>query len=215
MLKVTVIKTLAKMEGNNNYEYSCQVLRFIALSNDQFEVDVYDMYLSEALDYGSYPAWCHNDDNEKPKYTRRFNDFLSANANLDKLSIGYTQVSSSDPIDAAEELFSLERDNENNEEQEYCKSQHIKDEEDNVIDFFEDNVVMLKDTVQDEDLKEMYDYYHDNVNIQPYLDEPLDLIKKNRYVCTHAFKSTSSYAKFFINEDLLNSLQRDLPFLLK
>lgn len=92
---------------------------------------------------------------------------------------------------------------------------HIKDEEDNVIDFFEDNVVMLKDVVHEEDLKQMYDYYHDNVNIQSFLDEPLDLIKRNRYVCTHAFKSTNSYAKFFINEDLLNSLQRDMPFLFK
>lgn len=92
---------------------------------------------------------------------------------------------------------------------------HIKNQEENVIDFFEDNIVMLKDVIQDEDLKEMHDYYNDNINIQTHLDEPLELIKRNRYVCAHAYKSKNEFEKFFINEDLLDSLQRDMPFLLK
>jgi len=92
---------------------------------------------------------------------------------------------------------------------------HLKDDEENVIEFLEDNVVMLKDIVTDEDLKKMYEYYHANLEYKNFIDEPLNLIKKNRYICVHAYKSKEEYAKFFLNQDLLESLKRDMPFLLK
>ena len=92
---------------------------------------------------------------------------------------------------------------------------HLKDDEDNVIEFFEDNVVMLKDSVTDDDLKKMYDYYHDNLEYKNFIDEPLNLIKRNRYICAHAYKSKAGFAKFFLNEDLFQSIERDMPFLLK
>jgi len=92
---------------------------------------------------------------------------------------------------------------------------HICNNEDNVIEFFEDNVVMLKDVIQDDELKEIYEYYNDDVNNQINLEESLILIKKNRYVCAHVHKSNNPYLRFFLNEDLLESLQRDMPFLLK
>lgn len=92
---------------------------------------------------------------------------------------------------------------------------HLKDDEDNVIEFFEDNVVMLKDTITDKDLKKIYEYYNANLEFKNFIDESLNLIRKNRYVCAHAYKSKEEYAKFFINEDLLESLHRDMPFLLK
>ena len=92
---------------------------------------------------------------------------------------------------------------------------HLKDDEDNVIEFFEDNVVMLKDSVTDDDLKKMYDYYHDNLEYKNFIEEPLNLIKRNRYICVHAYKSKADFAKFFLNEDLFQSIERDMPFLLK
>lgn len=90
---------------------------------------------------------------------------------------------------------------------------HIKEDEDNVIEFFEDNVVMLKDVITEEELKVMYEYFRDNEAYQHYLEDALELIKRNRYVCAFAYKSHEEYCKFFINDDLLVSLKRDLPYL--
>ncbi len=92
---------------------------------------------------------------------------------------------------------------------------HLKDDEDNVIEFLEDNVVMLKDSITDNDLNKMYEYYQSNLEYKNFIDEPLNLIKKNRYVCAQAYKSKEEFAKFFLNEDLLESLKRDMPFILK
>lgn len=92
---------------------------------------------------------------------------------------------------------------------------HIKDDEENVIEFFEDNVVMLRDVILDDDLIEIYEYYTANRCLQTYLEAPLQLIKKNRYVCSHVYKKDNTLSKFFLNEDLLESLIRDMPFLLK
>lgn len=91
---------------------------------------------------------------------------------------------------------------------------HIKSK-DSVIEFFEDNVVMLKDVINESDLKDIYDFYLKNDKRQEFLDFSLMLIKKNRYVCAKAFKCEHEFAKFFINKDLLESIQRDMPYLLK
>lgn len=93
---------------------------------------------------------------------------------------------------------------------------NIKSNEENVIDFLDDNVVFLKDTNMQEPLKKMYDYYMQNQNLQAALEQTVELIKKNRYVCAYAYKNKQyDYANFFLNEDLLNSLKQDLPYLLK
>ena len=91
---------------------------------------------------------------------------------------------------------------------------HITKDKECVIEFFEDHVVMLKDVVQDEDLKAMYDFYQSSP-LKDRLDESLVFIKKNRYVCAKAHKIQTVYSNFFVNEDLLELLQRDLPYLLK
>lgn len=91
---------------------------------------------------------------------------------------------------------------------------HIKDEN-SVIEFLEENVVFLKDEISEEYLKQMYDYYQAHEELHPFLNDSLELIKKNRYVCAKAFKSEFEYCKFFINKDLLNSLQKDMPFLFR
>lgn len=92
---------------------------------------------------------------------------------------------------------------------------HIKEDEDNVIEFFEDTIVMLKDVVFDEYLKAMYEYYQNNETYQHYLEDALNILRRNRYICAHAYKSKEEYAKFFLNGDMLESLKRDLPYLLK
>ena len=62
----------------------------------------------------------------------------------------------------------------------------------------------------------MYDYYLLNPKLQPFLNNTVELIKKNRYVCVCCFNNSNTlYGKFFLNEDLLISLKRDLPYLFK
>ena len=92
---------------------------------------------------------------------------------------------------------------------------HISSGTENIIEFFEDHVVMLKDVIQDEELISMYEYYMSNEDNQVNLEQALVLIKKNRYVCVHVHKSTTEQLSFFLNPDLLASLERDMPFLLK
>ena len=65
-------------------------------------------------------------------------------------------------------------------------------------------------------LKDIYNYYKSNVEFQKFLNTTIELIKKNRYVCVYCFfNPDTQYGKFFLNEDLLISLKRDLPYLLK
>ncbi len=93
---------------------------------------------------------------------------------------------------------------------------NIKSNEENVIDFLEDNVVFLKDSNMEEPLKKMYTYYMENEALQATLEETVELLKRNRYICAYAYKNRDyDFAKFFLNEDLLQSLKEDMPYLLK
>ncbi len=92
---------------------------------------------------------------------------------------------------------------------------NIKDSGENVIEFMEESVVFLKDTKLEESLNEMYLYYTQNESLQVNLEEAIELIKRNRYVCASCYKNDDkAYSKLFLNEDLLESLKRDLPYLL-
>ena len=92
---------------------------------------------------------------------------------------------------------------------------NIKQSGENVIEFMSDSIVFLKDNDLDENLNEMYKYYIDNKDLQVNLEESIELIKRNRYVCANCYKNEDKkYSKFFLNEDLLESLKRDLPYLL-
>ena len=93
---------------------------------------------------------------------------------------------------------------------------NIKSEDENVIEFMEDAVVFIKEKINEKDLKDIYTYYMNNVSFQESLNYSINLIKKNRYVCVYCFHNLQSvYGQFFLNEDLLESLKRDLPYLLK
>lgn len=93
---------------------------------------------------------------------------------------------------------------------------NIKSNGDDVIDFMQDNVMQVKQNIDEKSLLEMYEYYKNNKDLQTALETPIEIIKKNRYVCAFCYKENSKeYAKFFLNEDLLESLKRDLPYLLK
>lgn len=92
---------------------------------------------------------------------------------------------------------------------------NIKTSGENVIEFMEESVVFLKDTELEDELNEMYLYYTQNESLQVDLEEAVELIKRNRYVCAHCYKNDDKcYSKLFLNEDLLESLKRDLPYLL-
>lgn len=93
---------------------------------------------------------------------------------------------------------------------------NIKSEDENVIEFMQDAVIFIKEKINEDDLIDIYNYYKKNVQFQEFLNPVLEIIKKNRYVCVYCFfNSNSVYGKFFLNEDLLDSLKRDLPHLLK
>ena len=93
---------------------------------------------------------------------------------------------------------------------------NIKSKDENVIEFLEDAVVFIKEKIQEEDLKDIYNYYKNNVEFQEFLNTTIELIKKNRYVCVYCFYNPDTqYGKCFLNKDLLISLKRDLPYLLK
>lgn len=92
---------------------------------------------------------------------------------------------------------------------------NIKKSGENVIEFMEESVVFLKDSDLENSLNEMYVYYTENESLQVNLEEALELIKRNRYICAHCYKNNDKpYSKLFMNEDLLESLKRDLPYLL-
>lgn len=93
---------------------------------------------------------------------------------------------------------------------------NIKSKDENVIEFMEDNIKFIKENININDLKDIYEYYENNPTLQHFLKDIIELIKKNRYVCVCSFNNQSSeYGKFFLNEDLLNSLKKDLPYLFK
>ena len=94
---------------------------------------------------------------------------------------------------------------------------NIQSNEENVIELLEDNVVFFKDSDYEEPLTAMYAYYNNgSEDLKVILEETIELIKRNRYVCAYCFKNKDKdFARFFLNEDLLESLQRDLPYLLK
>ena len=92
---------------------------------------------------------------------------------------------------------------------------NIKSSGENVIEFMEESIVFLKDTDLEDNLREMYSYYIENEDLQVDLEQALELIKRNRYVCAHCYKNdANAYSKLFLNENLLESLKRDLPYLL-
>ncbi len=92
----------------------------------------------------------------------------------------------------------------------------IKSNEENVIEFMQENVVFVKEEINAEYLIAMYKYYNSNVDLQSALEQAVELIKRNRYVCAFCYKNNDEeFAKFFLNEDLLESLKRDLPYLIR
>ena len=92
---------------------------------------------------------------------------------------------------------------------------NIKSEKENVIEFMEDSVIFIKDNTLDENLDLMYEHIISNPQLNEYINSTIELIKKNRYVCAFCYKNPETrYSKFFLNEDLLESLKRDLPYLL-
>lgn len=89
-------------------------------------------------------------------------------------------------------------------------------DEDNVVEFMQENVVFIKENISENNLKLIYNYYINNVQLQNTLNQSIELIKRNRYVCAFCYKNQNNeFSKFFLNEDLLESLKRDLPYLLK
>jgi len=92
---------------------------------------------------------------------------------------------------------------------------NIKSNDENVIEFMQENVVFIKENIDNISLIAMYEYYISNESLQSALEQSVELIKKNRYVCAYCYSKQEDYAKFFLNEDLLESLKRDLPYLLK
>lgn len=92
---------------------------------------------------------------------------------------------------------------------------NIQNNNENVIEFMDESIVFIKDEIKNE-LKQMFDYYNSNKENQVNLEQSIEVIKRNRYICAYCYKNIEKEeCKFFLNEDLLESLKRDLPYLLK
>lgn len=92
---------------------------------------------------------------------------------------------------------------------------NIKSKELNVIEFMEESIVFIKDSDISNNLGKMYEYFHSNSSLQEFLEKGVEIIKRNRYICAHCYKNQNTkYSEFFLNKDLLESLKRDLPYLL-
>lgn len=92
---------------------------------------------------------------------------------------------------------------------------NITNNSDNVIEFMDESIVFVKDEIKNE-LKDMFDYYKSNEENQVNLEQSIEILKRNRYICAYCHKNIEKEeCKFFLNEDLLESLKRDLPYLLK
>lgn len=93
---------------------------------------------------------------------------------------------------------------------------NIKSKDENVIEFMEDSIKFIKENIDINHLKDIYEYYKNNPNLHDILESVIKLIRKNRYVCLICAKNPDSeYGEFFLNKDLLESLKRDLPYLFK
>ncbi len=75
----------------------------------------------------------------------------------------------------------------------------IKTNDENVIELLEDNVVFFKDTSYEDSLQAMYEYYvNASSELKVILEETIELIKRNRYVCAYCYKnSEQDFARFF------------------
>ncbi|MGA1933203.1 hypothetical protein ACH5BF_10870 [Arcobacter sp. YIC-464] len=92
---------------------------------------------------------------------------------------------------------------------------NIKNNQENVIEFMEESIIFIKDEIKDE-LEKMFEYYNQDIDNQVNLEQSIEVIKRNRYICAYCHKNIEKEeCKFFLNEDLLESLKRDLPYLLK
>jgi len=92
---------------------------------------------------------------------------------------------------------------------------NIVSEEENVIEFMEESIIFIKDNDILNNLRDMYEYYQKNFSLQKYLNNSVEIVKKNRYICAFCYKNQKhEFSEFFLNEDLLESLKRDLPYLL-
>lgn len=94
---------------------------------------------------------------------------------------------------------------------------NIDSNDENVIELLEDNVVFFKDSEYEEPLRIMYEHYQNaNNELKVILEGTIELIKRNRYICAYCYKhDDKEFSEFFLNEELLESLKRDLPYLLK
>ncbi|AXH15568.1 hypothetical protein CP985_13000 [Malaciobacter mytili LMG 24559] len=91
---------------------------------------------------------------------------------------------------------------------------NIKSGKENVIEFLDESVVFFKDTNFEKPLEVMYKYYNSNEENKVNLEHAINIIQKNRYICAFAYKNrTRDFAKLFLNEELCESLKRDLPYL--
>ena len=96
------------------------------------------------------------------------------------------------------------------------KEAFLNIKEESVIEFMEDAVIFIKEKINEKDLIDIYDYYKNNIQLQKKLNASLEIMKKNRYVCVYCFHNLNTeYGEFIVNKDLLESLKRDLPYLLK
>ncbi|CAI86783.1 hypothetical protein [Pseudoalteromonas translucida] len=134
MLDYKIIKTFIKYESEEAYK----VIQLLALSNGQFVIDIFNVFLDE---YQSYGEGIHRIDwncEDEPEHSVRFNEYLSADKHLEFITSGLYESDDHNPSKAVTKMLENEAESQYQAEIEHRnKLLHIKQAKSDEVPKFE------------------------------------------------------------------------------
>jgi len=115
MLDYKIIKTFIKFESEEDYK----VIQLLALSNGQFDIDIFSVFLDEYQSYGEGIHRVYWNCNDEPEHSVRFDDYLSADKHLDFITSGLYESDEHDPSEAVTKMLENKAESEYQAEVEY------------------------------------------------------------------------------------------------
>jgi len=118
-LDYKILKTFVRCENHEEYK----VIQLLALSNKQFDIDIFNVHLDEYQSFGEgihrFEWVCDNE----PDHSVRFDDFLSADKHIELIASGLYESKNHDPSDAVTEMLNKESDAEFQASMDFRKKQ--------------------------------------------------------------------------------------------
>ena len=103
-LDYKILKTYIKYESEEKYK----VIQLLALSNRQFDIDIFNVHMDE---YQSFGEGIHRFEwicDDEPDHSVRFDDFLSADKHVELIASGLYESKIHDPSEAVTEMLNKE-----------------------------------------------------------------------------------------------------------